>query len=83
MSKPVFVLGGYQTDFAANATREGRSIVDLMSEAMLGAFEETGVRPRDVEVGHVGNFVGELFTGQGMLGGSGTTNCSFVVGRGA
>lgn len=69
MGKPVFILGGYQTDFAKNVTREERGIVDLMSEAMLGAFDATGVRPGDVEVGHVGNFVGELFTGQGMLGG--------------
>ncbi len=69
MSRPVFILGGYQTDFARNMAREDLGIFDLMNEAMTGAFEATGVRPKDVDVGHVGNFVGELFTGQGMLGG--------------
>lgn len=69
MGRPVFILGGYQTDFAKNVTREDQGIFNLMSEAMLGAFDATSVRPGDVEVGHVGNFVGELFTGQGMLGG--------------
>jgi len=69
MIKPIFILGGYQTDFARNYSREAHSIFDLMAEAMHGALDHTGVRPEDVNVGHVGNFVGELFTGQGMLGG--------------
>jgi acetyl-CoA C-acetyltransferase len=69
MSAPVFILGGYQTDFARNATREELDIFALMREAVSGAIEAAQIDVRDVEVGHVGNFVGEMFTGQGMLGG--------------
>ncbi|MEO1059844.1 MAG: acetyl-CoA acetyltransferase [Actinomycetota bacterium] len=69
MSEPVYVLGGYQTDFAAHWTRAELTLFDLFAEAVLGAIEAAGVDPSDLEVGHVGNFVAELFTGQGMLGG--------------
>ncbi len=69
MSRDVFILGGAQTDFSRNFSREDLTIFDLLSEVMHSAFDATGVRPSDVDVGHVGNFVGELFTGQGMLGG--------------
>lgn len=69
MSNPVFILGGYQTDFARHATRESLEIPDLMFESINGALASTGVDARQIAVGHVGNFVGELFTGQGMLGG--------------
>ncbi|MEM6817178.1 MAG: acetyl-CoA acetyltransferase [Pseudomonadota bacterium] len=69
MSEPVFVLGGHQTDFSRNMTREDLSISDLLSESINAALEQTQVAPSQIEVGHVGNFVGELFTGQGMLGG--------------
>jgi acetyl-CoA C-acetyltransferase len=65
----VFVLGGYQTDFARNWTREGRSLADLVRETAQGALAAAGVAPEEVEVGHVGNFAGELFVGQGHLGG--------------
>ena len=30
----VFILGGAQTDFARNFTREGKSIFDMMSETV-------------------------------------------------
>jgi acetyl-CoA C-acetyltransferase len=66
---PVFVLGGYQTDFARNYTREGKDIADLVRDTALGALAATGVAPAEVEVGHVGNFAAELFVGQGHLGG--------------
>ncbi len=66
---PVFVLGGHQTDFARNVSREGKGIPDLLGEAALSALESTGVAAREVEVGHVGNFIAELYTGQSHLGG--------------
>ncbi len=68
-TRPVFILGGAQTDFAANYDREGRDIFDLFSEVTQAAFAKTGIEPAQVECAHVGNFVGELFTGQGQLGG--------------
>ena len=69
MSNTVFILGGYQSDFARHATREGREISDLIFESINGALEATAIDAHQISVGHVGNFVGELFTGQGMLGG--------------
>lgn len=65
---PVFILGGAQTDFARNLTREGKGMVDLFREAVGGAMETSGVEPGDVDVAHVGNFIGELTCYQGHLG---------------
>ncbi|MGD9894910.1 MAG: thiolase domain-containing protein, partial [Dehalococcoidia bacterium] len=65
----VFVLGGAQTDFSLNYAREGGGIFELFHDATDRAFAATAIEPRDVEVAHVGNFVGELFAGQGQLGG--------------
>ncbi len=69
MSDPVYVLGGAQTDFAVSWTREGLGIDALFAASVDGALAAADVEPSDIEVGHVGNFVAELFTGQGMLGG--------------
>ncbi len=64
----VYVLGGYQTDFARNWFKEGKHIVATMREAVLGTLESTGVLASDVQVAHVGNFAGELYAMQGHLG---------------
>lgn len=64
----VFVLGGFQTDFAVNWHKQGHGFDALFAAAVEGVFTETGVDPADVEVIHVGNAFGELFTGQGHLG---------------
>lgn len=69
MTSEVFVLGGAQSDFARNLEREGGDMFALFREVAEAAFEATGIEPREVETAHVGNFVGELFTGQGQLGG--------------
>lgn len=65
----VYVLGGYQTDFARNWVREGFETADLMREVLQGGLEATGIPAAAIEVAHVGNFVAELFVGQGQLGG--------------
>jgi len=65
----VFILGGAQTDFAVHHSRAGRGLYDLMAEAVRGALADAGVEPGEIEAGHVGNFTGELFAGQGHLGG--------------
>lgn len=65
----VFVLGGAQTDFSRVWTRESLGAADLMREVVQDALESASVPARDVEVGHVGNFAGELYVGQGHLGG--------------
>ena len=69
MTSPIFILGGSQTDFAVNITRKGGGFLELMREAMQGALADARVDPEQLETMHVGNFTGELFTGQGQLGG--------------
>ncbi|QHL91224.1 thiolase domain-containing protein [Sphingomonas changnyeongensis] len=69
MSREVFILGGAQTDFARNVTREGGGLFELIRDASEAAFAATGIAPEQVETVHIGNFVGELFAGQGQLGG--------------
>lgn len=64
----VWVLGGYQTDFARNLTREGKDFADLTSEVVDSTLESSGVDPTSIGVVHVGNAFGELFAGQGHLG---------------
>jgi acetyl-CoA C-acetyltransferase len=68
MAAPVYVLGGYQTDFARNWTKENKHIVAMLREAVTGGLEATGLDPKDVEVAHVGNFAAELYCMQGHLG---------------
>lgn len=65
----VYLLGGHQTDFKRNFAREGKGLYEAMKESVEGALAATGIEPGEVEVAHVGNFVGELFSGQGQLGG--------------
>ena len=68
-SIPIYVLGGSQTDFARNWHRENLDIFAMFKETLDKALRETGIEPAQIEVGHVGNFVGELFTGQGLING--------------
>ncbi len=70
MSKPVpvFILGGAQTDFARNWTKEGKQFVAPMREVTLGALEATKIEAREVQTAHVGNFAAELYVHQGHLG---------------
>jgi acetyl-CoA C-acetyltransferase len=69
VSRGIHVLGGHQTDFAENWAAAGRSVFDGLSEAVLGALDSASVGPDEVDAFEVGNFVGELFLGQGHLGG--------------
>ena len=64
----VFILGGYQTDFARAFAREGLDISDMMREAIEGALENAGVDAAEIETIHVGNAFSELQRQQGHLG---------------
>ena len=64
----VWVLGGYQSDFARNLTREGLDFADLTREVVDGTLEAAGLDGRGIGVVHVGNAFGQLFAGQGQLG---------------
>lgn len=65
----VYVLGGWQSDFARNWAREGTDIAGGFAEALREGMAATGLEPGDIQTGHVGNFVADLFAGQGLLGG--------------
>lgn len=65
----VYILGGAQTDFSLRWERMGRGIGDLMTSSFADALQVVQLDATDIESIHVGNFVGELFSGQGQLGG--------------
>ncbi|MFO0695508.1 MAG: acetyl-CoA acetyltransferase [Polyangiales bacterium] len=65
----VYILGGDQTDFAEPWSRRGLGLFEMMESAVRGALSNTELAPEDVDASHVANFVGELFAGQGHLGG--------------
>ncbi|MCR6644418.1 MAG: acetyl-CoA acetyltransferase [Terricaulis sp.] len=65
----VYILGGWQSDFAANWARQGMELADGFAECVGQGLAATELDPKDIGAGHVGNFVAELFAGQGLLGG--------------
>lgn len=69
MPTPVYVLGGAQSDFARNWTREGLDVFAMMRDTMQAGLADARLEAKDIQAAHVGNFVGELFVGQGQLGG--------------
>ncbi|MGZ8803320.1 MAG: acetyl-CoA acetyltransferase [Mycobacterium sp.] len=69
MASPhVWILGGYQSDFARNFDREGLDFADLTGEVVNATLDAAGLDGADIEVVHVANAFGELFTHQGHLG---------------
>lgn len=68
MVSPVYILGGYQTDFARSYAREGLDISDMMREAIEGALAVSNIDIADVDTVHVGNAFSELQRQQGHLG---------------
>lgn len=63
----VYLLGGYQTDFARVWSREGLDISDILREGVLGALSSCALDSSEIDSVHVGNAFGELYTGQGHL----------------
>ena len=68
MVSPVYILGGYQTDFARSYAREGLDISDMMRESIEGALAISNIDVADVDTVHVGNAFSELQRQQGHLG---------------
>jgi len=64
----VWILGGYQSDFARNLTREGRDFADLTREVVDQTLAESMIDAADIGVVHVANAFGEMFAAQGHLG---------------
>ena len=75
MSK-VYILGGAQTDFERNWTKEGKGMVALLKEALADGLGHAGLTFDDVKTLNqanriacfVGNFIAEKYTDQGHLG---------------
>jgi acetyl-CoA C-acetyltransferase len=64
----VWILGGYQSDFARNLTREELDFADLTCEVVDNTLDAAKIEAADVGVVHVANAFGELFAQQAHLG---------------
>jgi acetyl-CoA C-acetyltransferase len=64
----VWILGGHQSDFAHNLTREGRDFADLTAEVVDHTLSAAHLDAADIDVVHVANAFGEMFARQGHLG---------------
>src|ERR1700712_5706149 len=64
----VWILGGYQSDFSRNLSREGLDFADLTAEVVDSTLQAAKIDASDVGVVHVGNAFGEMFAAQGHLG---------------
>ncbi|MFH1370590.1 MAG: acetyl-CoA acetyltransferase [Planctomycetota bacterium] len=67
-NESVYILGGYQTDFARNWARENKHVAAMMREAYQGSIEATNIEPGDIKAAFIGNFAAELYCMQGHLG---------------
>jgi acetyl-CoA C-acetyltransferase len=63
----VWLLGGYQSDFARNLTRQGLDFADLTASVVIETLQASKVDATDIGVVHVGNAFGEMFAAQGHL----------------
>lgn len=72
----VYILGGAQTDFKRNWSKEKKGVLALLKEVILDGMEQTKLSSEDLKnlneknrvAAFVGNFIGELFIDQGHLG---------------
>lgn len=68
MAGDVWILGGYQSDFARNLHREGVDFAGLTREVVDQTLAEAMIDAADIGVVHVANAFGEMFAQQGHLG---------------
>jgi acetyl-CoA C-acetyltransferase len=64
----VWILAGYQSDFACNFSREDLDFADLTCEVVDCALLAAKIDAADIGVVHVANAFGEMFARQGHLG---------------
>ncbi|MCG7607639.1 MULTISPECIES: acetyl-CoA acetyltransferase [Mycobacterium] len=64
----VWILGGYQSDFARNLSREQVDFAGLTREVVDHTLDSARIEPTGIGVVHVANAFGALFTGQAHLG---------------
>lgn len=73
----VYILGGAQTDFERNWTKEGKSYIAVLREVIEDTFKETGLSYEQVKklnskgkiACFIGNFCAEYYLNQSHLGG--------------
>ena len=75
MDSDVWILGGYQSDFSRNLTKEGLDFADLTREIVDATLTAAKVDAADIGVVHVANAFGEMFAEQGHLGAMPATVC--------
>jgi acetyl-CoA C-acetyltransferase len=78
MDTDVWILGGYQSDFGRNLTKENLDFADLTSEVVDATLAAAKVDAADIAatgVVHVANAFGEMFAEQGHLGAMPATVC--------
>ena len=76
MNKKIYIMGGAQTDFERNWTKEGKNMIALLKEAVEDGFKDAGFTfdemvnlNKDNRVAaFVGNFIAEQYISQGHLG---------------
>jgi acetyl-CoA C-acetyltransferase len=75
MDTDVWILGGYQSDFARNLTKENLDFADLTGEIIEATLASAKVDAGEIGVVHVANAFGEMFAEQGHLGAMPATVC--------
>lgn len=76
MDKKVFILGGAQTDFERNWTKEGKNFVACLKEVIEDGFRDArfsfeelkSLNKQNRVAAFVGNFIAEQYINQGHLG---------------
>ena len=74
--KKIYVLGGEQTDFQRNWTKEGKTFMSMFREVVSDAMGAVDIKYDEIKelngkgrvAGFVGNFAGGLYTMQGHFG---------------
>lgn len=76
MKEKVYILGGAQTDFVRNWTKEGKGMVAILKEAVVDGFQNANfsfdemveLNKENRVAAFVGNFIAEQYISQGHLG---------------
>lgn len=76
MKEKVYILGGAQTDFVRNWTKEGKGLVAILKEAVADGFQNANfsfdemveLNKENRVAAFVGNFIAEQYISQGHLG---------------
>ena len=76
MKKKVYIMGGAQTDFERNWTKEGKNMIALLKEAIEDGFKDAeftmnemvALNTENRVAAFVGNFIAEQYISQEHLG---------------